>query len=190
MSDTLCKLCVGSGVASASSMLPPYAPVRPPTVAPAQPHASSKFRAPSLAGPSTTQIEAKHEPLSQAMHDEVRTLCSTILWSAYCELPDPNDPDDYMRLNRVKSPPPSNWLAEAEKRVTIMFEAAGQEKISEYLRHEFSAWPRNNVNIMKALRDFAMWMRITGPFRRARRELGLLNEILGFDEKGRYWQSD
>ena len=112
-------------------------------------------------------------------------MCSTTLWDVYCDLPDPNESND--GFDNPKIPPPADWLAEAEKRLTIMFEASGRAKINEYLRAEFQAWPRNSMNIMRSLRDFANWARVKGPFRRARKDLGLLEEILGFADKGKYW---
>ncbi|CAK1364031.1 hypothetical protein CB0940_04003 [Cercospora beticola] len=186
--EKLCKLCVGSGVVA-----------RPPSDALTSTEArplssrfsgapgSSTLRAPSLAGPPMIQAEPKNEPLGADMQGEVRTLCSTVLWNAYCALQDPNDPSDHMNTNRAKTAPSSDWSAEAEKRLTLIFEAAGKGKVEEYLVHALG-FPRNQVNIMKALRDFGMWARSSGPFRRSRKDLGLLNEILGFVDKGTYWQ--
>ncbi|USW54510.1 hypothetical protein Slin15195_G078290 [Septoria linicola] len=211
---SLCKLCVGSGVAALSvpataksttsapsaspnpgailsaSYAAPYTPIRFPTMAPALPPSTFSSSRTPASGLTITPTLLQREPLGEAMQEEVRTLCRTILWDAYTDLPDPNDPDDRMSLDRPKLPPPSDWLAEAEKRVTMMFEVAGSDKVAEYLRHEFIQWPRNSLNIVKAMREFAMWMRLKGPFRRTRRELGLVAEILGFEDKGTYWKPD
>ncbi|GIZ43232.1 hypothetical protein CKM354_000646400 [Cercospora kikuchii] len=183
--EKLCKLCVGSGVVArpSSDALPSNESRSRFGGTPG----SSTLRAPSFAGPPVIQAEPKNEPLGEDMQGEVRTLCSTVLWNAYCALEDPTDPSDHMNSNKAKTAPSSDWSAEAEKRLTLMFEAAGREKVEEYLFHALG-FPRNNLNIMKALRDFGMWARSSGPFRRSRKDLGLLNEILGFVDKGTYWQ--
>ena len=147
---------------------------------------SSTFQPrPARTQPEVAATQAAREPIDEAMKDEVRALCSTTLWDVYCDLPDPNESND--GFDNPKIPPPADWLAEAEKRLTIMFEASGRAKINEYLRAEFQAWPRNSMNIMRSLRDFANWARVKGPFRRARKDLGLLEEILGYADKGKYW---
>ncbi|KAK4498708.1 hypothetical protein PRZ48_009218 [Zasmidium cellare] len=148
---------------------PPQQTVKPPqqTVQPSQ---------------QKVQPPQKYDP---ALKDEVDHLCSTVLWREYCSIP---FPDEEEPPDPNSGPAPPTWLAECQNRLMTLLASAGQEKTSKYLAPALAAWPRQNGQIMKALRELAIEEIFYGTFMRKRKDLGVLLEVLGLEEKGSVWK--
>lgn len=128
----------------------------------------------------------KEPSLGDDMLDEIPSLCSGILWREYVFLASPDD-DDAAPATPARRPP-HDWLDECELRLSNMLFAAGPERTKDCLEPVLKTFPRQADPVIKALTDLALWMIRKGPWRTKREEMGLLGEILGLQDKGKYWR--
>lgn len=152
---------------------------RPPMPNPTRPQPAP---APSQ---QAAQLPQQYDP---ALQDEVNHLCITVLWREYCSIPMPNE--DEPATNPATGPAAPDWLAECQVRLMSLLTSAGQQQTTKYLAPALAAWPRQNHQIMKALRELAIEEIFYGSFRKKRKQLGLVLEVLGLEEKGSVWKSN
>lgn len=190
--------------ASASFMQPPKPALTAPTMQPPpKPQPAASFTQPATsfmpppAAPSapappqqTIQPEEQYDP---ALRDEVNHLCATTLWREYCSIPMPSDDSSDEDAPPKSQPPasaipPPDWLADCQDKLLKLLTACGQEKTAAYLQPVLAAWPRQNALIMKALRDLALEEINNGSYKGKRRRLGVVLEVLGLEEKGRFFK--
>lgn len=139
--------------------------------------------APSLGRPGDTDYHF-------ALRQEIQGLCSGLLWKVWRNIPS-STPHRELHLSSqartsAMSSPPSAWVEQATACLLTLFAAAGEETIAYYMKPAMSAWPRQETSIRIALGDLTRHVLGEEPLRSRRGELGLLLEIVGLAEKGRY----
>lgn len=136
--------------------------------------------------PATAQQMVQPAPqYDPALRDEVNHLCSTVLWREYCSIP---FPDEEEPPTQNPGPAPQDWLSDCQDRLMNLLTAAGQQQTSTYLAPALVAWPRQSHQIMKALRELALEEIFRGSYKGKRKQLGVVLEVLGLEEKGTIWK--
>ncbi len=136
--------------------------------------------------------------LVQAKIEEKRELYETVLWQHYCLLPNTEDTPDFVveatrtEYDEGKTMPvyeaPKEWLDEVTMRVGRMMDAAGEE-MAEYCMQGSKSYTDPHEALLMSWREMALWIVSHGAYRGRREELGVLAEVVGLSEKGRFWRN-
>lgn len=128
---------------------------------------------------------------------EAYNLCSKVLWKHYCNLPKGHLPDRILEITKTEAkdgamvpvlPAPQSWVEEVQNRIAKMVGDAGEAVIERILGVIGSGDLITDASHLRYWRELAMWLLHHGPYRRNTAELGLLGEVLGFEERGTFWQ--
>ncbi|EME38229.1 hypothetical protein DOTSEDRAFT_57378 [Dothistroma septosporum NZE10] len=123
-----------------------------------------------------------------AVSQESLLLAKTTLWKTWCIAPSPGQA--FTEPPVYPAEPPEDWLEEMRARVEALLHAAGREKSLYYLQPVLRQWPRNDLEVMTAIRDLTLEVLHRGAYKRkgGRGELGVLAEVVGIEEKGWAWK--
>ena len=128
-------------------------------------------------------VQQHYDP---ALRDEVNHLSANVLWREYCSIPFP-DEDEQDQIQPTNQAP-QDWLANCQTNLMNLLVAAGQEQIQTYLAPALASFPRQNSQIMKAIRELALEQIFRGSYKGKRKQLGVVLEVLGLEEKGTVWK--
>lgn len=149
---------------------------------------------PPVAPPPPTSSQPMMDPEAYiaAMRGEVLQLCHTVLWEEYRQMPDAEDDEEGLEPIVAKEPlpvtPPTAWVDEMSTRMLALFQAAGQAETSKHMTPVLAAFPRQQQSILKALRDLTADQLRYGALKGKRKQMGVLLEVVGLEEKGRMWK--
>ena len=141
------------------------------------------------------QIQKARNVIAQK-RAENEGLLMEVLWRHYCLLPNGSASEDVIQATRTtfeggRSIPlykaPEEWIHAIQKNVEDMMHAAGK-KVTDFVILPTHSAMEMNESILKPWRDIALWLVHRGPYKGRRRELGVLAEVLGLEEKGTIWK--
>ncbi|KAK4630254.1 uncharacterized protein CLAFUR5_07848 [Fulvia fulva] len=131
-------------------------------------------------------VDEYTDSFREAVTQESHLLCSTTLWKEWWNIPYPGQANKITPMPPIE--PPEEWLKEAKGRLEKLLFAAGRETTIKYLQPVLKQWPRNDYQVMVALRELALEMVHRGAYRGKRAELGVIAEVVGIERKGMFWK--
>lgn len=129
-------------------------------------------------------------------HEELQKVVMQLLWRQYCLLPGSDAPAAVKEACTLKyeggrmvpkKPAPAGWDGEIQANLEKLMGACGK-KLVDLAKEPSSAAEDMNVRVLVPLREFAMQLLHRAAWRGKRRRLGVLGEVLGFEEKGTVWK--
>ena len=142
----------------------------------------------------TTRAAERSKSEAEALQQNIRTLCEGAMWKTYCDLPGSDAPEAVREATKTEfnytqacmvpvSKAPDSWVDEMALCIGKMLEASGTQKALELLKAQADV-----ARPLKMWREEAVRLLHHGGFKRKREELGVLLEVLGLEEKGKFWK--
>ena len=127
---------------------------------------------------------------------EFYDLYTNVLWKHYCDLPNGVASSAVVEAtatiyDRGVTVPvrkaPRSWTKEVQAAVESMMDAAGVKAANSIMGWEHRT-ARSKEELLVAWRELAVWLVHHGAYKARIRELGVLAELLGLEEKGTFWK--
>lgn len=126
---------------------------------------------------------------------EAQDFYPKVLWKHYCNLPKGRSSDAVIAITQTTykrgamvpvHSAPQSWIDEILSRLTRMMKDAGEEVVNSIIGPN-GLQTSSDLNDLAHWRELAKWLLHHGPYKRRKAELGILAEVLGFEEKGTFW---